>query len=135
MMPRASASLMCAGNARRVHLQARDHFQETDGVPQFERAQFVAVAPAHGAIDLDDAIRDFGNHLRAIEEKIAQHLPQETPGAVVGAEQRADALAQVLDVARGVDGRKPRLLERLVFERLPIEHQDLASVALARRFL
>ncbi len=115
-----------------IHLQTRDHFQKTDSIPEFEWAQFVAVAPAHGAINFNDAIRNLGNHLRAIAEKVAKDFPKKTPGAVVGTEQRANALAEIFDVARRFHRRKARLLKRLVLEGFPIEHQDLAGVSLAR---
>src|ERR1700733_4427997 len=113
------------------YFQARDYLQKTPRVPQFEGAEFVTVAPTHGAIDFHDAIRNLGDHLRAVQEIVTQDFPQEAARAVIRAQHGPHALAQIFNVARGLDRRPARLLERLVFQRLPIERVDLAILSYA----
>ncbi len=95
---------MFCGQRAVIHFEARDDVDEAERVPQLEGAQLVGVAPAHGAIDLDDAVGDLGDHFGRVEEQVAENFPQEAAGAIVGAQQGAQALAEVFDVAGGLDG-------------------------------
>ena len=51
-----------------LRFEPRDDIDEAERVPQLERPQLVGIAPAHGAIDLDNAVRDFGDHLGRVQE-------------------------------------------------------------------
>src|SRR5262249_18427055 len=55
---------------------------DAERIPELERTECVGVAPAHGAIDFDDAIADLGHHGRRVEAHIAEQLPEEGAGAV-----------------------------------------------------
>src|SRR5437762_3373008 len=95
------------------------------------------IAPAHGAVDLDDAVGDFGEHASGVDNVIAEQLPEQRSGAMGGRNQRAKPLWQILDVPRNLHRRKFGLLYRMIFEGLPIEgvnllgHPDALVEALA----
>ena len=65
--PASSIFWMFSGSARLFAFQPRDDILEAQRIPQLERTQLIGVAPAHGAIDFDDAIRNLRNHLSRVE--------------------------------------------------------------------
>ena len=50
---------------------------EPQRVPHFERSESVRVAPAHGAVDFDDAIRNLRHHLGGVANMVAQQSARE----------------------------------------------------------
>jgi len=80
--PRARACPWRFAAIRGGRVQPGHDIQEAQGIPELERPQFVGVSPTHGAIDLDDPIRDFGESVRRNREQVAKTLPQEAARAV-----------------------------------------------------
>ena len=99
---------------------------KAERVPKLERPQFMRIAPAHRPVDLHNAVRNFRNPLGRIEERIAKQPPQKTAGAIVGLHQGAQTLTQILDRFRRLHGRKTHFRRRMIFQRLPIDHLELA---------
>ena len=100
--------------------------RKIERIPQLERPQLVGIAPAHGAIDLDDAVRNFGDHSGGVHHVIAEQLPEQRSSAVRRrdlrcTDQGAQPLAQVFDIPGRFDRRKFGLLRRMVFQRLPVD--------------
>ena len=77
----------------------RDGVFEAQRIPQFERPERVGVAPAHGAVDLHDAIGNLRHHAGGVEHQVAEQLPQERAGAVGAATSMRSRSRQVLDIA------------------------------------
>ena len=103
----------------------RSRSRKIERVPQLEGSQRVGVAPAHGAVDLDNAVGDLRNHACGVNDVIAKQLPQQRPGAIRRRDQRPQPGRKILDVPRGVDRRKPDFLRRMILERLPVDRVDL----------
>ncbi len=74
---RRQHSLDVLGQRAAVLAHALGRVAETERVPGFERPELKRESPAHGAVDLDDAVGNLRNHLRRIEEEIAVEAPEE----------------------------------------------------------
>src|SRR6185312_6452839 len=59
-------------------IEQPSHIRHAKRVERLERAEFPAEAPAHGIIDVGNAVRDLGHPARAVGEKVKGHLARET---------------------------------------------------------
>ncbi len=114
-------------------LHARDGGLDAGGVPQFERAHLPVEAHAHGAIDFDDRVGNFGNAIGGVSPEIGKRRPEKLlplcrPSADrchrVPASMRTRAPVS-LDVLRHLERRELRFLPRMILERLPVDGQPL----------
>ena len=119
----------CSGSSRPSCFDAARRRLETQRIPDFERPERVRVAPAHGAVDLHDAVRNLRHHLGGVEDVIAQQLPEKTPGFVIERHEGFQPLGERLDFAHGFERSKAGLVRRMVFERLPVDRVDFAVFA------
>ncbi len=102
---------------------------EPQRIPKFERPERVRIAPAHGAIDLDDAIRNLRHHVRGVANVVAQQLPEKAPGFVVERDEGLQAVGQRLDLPHRFERRETRLIGRMIFQRFAVERMDFAVFA------
>ena len=128
---RGQHALDIRGQRAAVLLHALGRLAETERVPGFERAELKGESPAHGAVDLDDAVGNLGNHLRRIEEEIAVKAPEELADAIRSGNQRAQALRQIFDNTHRFGGGELHLLRGMILERLAIDGVDLFLGAFA----
>ena len=98
-----------------------------DRVPDLERPDLPAEPPSHRAIDVVDRVRDVGRDARRVDERRPERLAQERADAVAAEEERADALARVVDAARGFERRQRRRPLRAVGHRRRVEREDLPA--------
>ena len=63
-------------------LHAGDGCFDAGGVPEFEGAEFPVEAEAHGAVDLDDGVGNFGNAIGGIGPQVGERGPKESAGLV-----------------------------------------------------
>ena len=114
---------------------ALDGCWHAGGIPEFEGTEFPVEAHAHGAIDFDDGVRNFGDAVRRIGPQFGERSPQEGCGLVgllrgaIEAEQHADARASLLDILGHIEGGEFRLLAGMVFQGLPVERHALVFLA------
>ena len=100
-------------------------------VPEFERPESEAVAPAHGTIDLHDAVRNLRHHARRIDREIAKQVPQKLAGGTVVRHQGAQSRSQVLDAADGFHSGEFHLPGGPVLQRFAVQRPDLLVGAFA----
>ena len=102
---------------------------KAESVPQFERSERVRIAPAHGAVDLDDAVRNFRHHLGGVADVLAEQLPQEPADFVVERDESLQAVGERLDFAHGFERSEAGLIGGVVFEGLAVERVDFSVLA------
>src|SRR5579863_9450375 len=102
---------------------------EPQGVPYFERPELVRVAPAHGTVDLDNAVRNLRHHLGGVADMLAEQLPEEAANFVVERYEGFQAIRKRLDFAHRFERSEARLVRRMVFEGLAVERVDFTVFA------
>ncbi len=99
---------------------------EAHRIPEFERPERVRVTPAHGAVDLDDAVRNLRHHVGCVTHVVAQQLPEEAPRFVIERDEGFQAIGQRLDFPHRFERGETRLSGRMILKRLAIERMDFA---------
>ena len=106
------------------------HAFDADRIPDFEGTQFPGEAPACGAIEVHNVVRNFRHQARGVEAGLAKAGPQHAIGFVAAfaikcwREQGAEAFARVFDGFACFDGRKFRFEARAIIHFLPVERED-----------
>ena len=102
---------------------------ESKRIPQFKRAELMRVAPAHGAIHLDNAVGNLGHALGRVEDQVAKQGPKELAGAARIADQRAQALSQVFDASDRFKRWEAGFARDVIFERVQVDRVDFLFLA------
>ena len=98
-------------------------------VPQFEGPELVGVAPAHGAIDFDDFVGDFGDAFGGVAGRGRCRASRGRCRRGRPGDQGSQALRQVFDILRGFGGGEFYLQRRVVFEGVQVDGVDLFFLA------
>ena len=99
-----------------------------EGGDQLERPELPAEAPAHGRVDIGDAVGDLRPDAGRVAEVGRQRATQELARAVLGADQHPEPCGKVRLVARHRDGSGSDFPARPVLAGLQIEGEDLAPL-------
>src|SRR5262249_27403440 len=86
--PRRQQLLHGRRNVASLRLHPFHCWSYTECIPELERSLGKGKAPAHGAVDLHDAVGDFRHHHGAVGEPVAEKRPQELTGAIATGSQK-----------------------------------------------
>ncbi len=101
-------------------------FCHADGVPALERAELPAEARPKRIVDGVRQVRNLRHPMRNVGEDVGEDAAVEIARRVGAVEEQLRALGQRIDLFRGLERCKGRLLLRHVFERLEVEREDVA---------
>ena len=82
---------------------ARNGGVNAERVPQLERPELVRIAPAHGAIDFHDTVRNSRDAAGRVQQNVPEERPKERAGPAARLGERAQALGQAADLLRILD--------------------------------
>ena len=118
------------GDGAILFFELSDEISDAERVNDFERAEFPAEAPAHGAVDVGDIVGNFRDAAGSVRAGFGERAPEELLGFVDllafenGSNEGAKAFARVVNGFAGFERGEFCFLAGTVFERVDVEGEN-----------